>query len=131
MTGKAVEQIVHFLASELALASICRASVETQRKTILGRDIVELRVFLHTPPLGVAADPWLWHYRNDLVAVLGTAGLELAVDEWFTPSRQVPSCSCWIMRPEVASESKKVKHGQKPSRFRASLHPQNDTAINS
>jgi hypothetical protein len=109
MTRKTVEQIVLLLADELSQTLNCRALIETQRQTLLGREIVELRVYLHKPPSGMAADLWLSHYRSDLVAVLGSAGLELAVDDWFTPTRQIPSCSCWIMKPLAASGVNMVK----------------------
>src|SRR5271168_820424 len=99
MEGEAVEQIVRLLASEQAQTSYCRVLIETQQQKVLGREIVELRIFLHTPPSDMAADLWLGQFRKSFETALILAGLELAVDDWFTPSQRVPSSSCWIMRP--------------------------------
>jgi len=99
MAVKAVEKTVHDLALKLSRATDCSVLIETDRRTLLGRDVVELRVFLRQSPCLISADDWVWLYRNRLAAVLGRAGLELATDEWFTPSQRFPSCGCWVTRP--------------------------------
>jgi len=98
MAAKVVERAVHDLAFKLSRATDCSVLIETDRRTLLGRDVVELRVFLRQSPCLMTADDWVCLYRNRLEAVLGRAGLELAADEWFTPSQRFPSCGCWITR---------------------------------
>jgi hypothetical protein len=98
MAKKVVEQTVRDLALNLSHATDCSVLIETDRRTLLGRDVVELRVFLRQSPCLMRIDDWSLLYRNRLAAVLGRAGLELATDEWFTPSQQFPSCGCWVMR---------------------------------
>lgn len=97
MVADVIEQIVHNLALELSHATDCRVLIETNQRTLLGRDVVELRVFLRQPPYKMTADTWVWLYRSRLVDVLDSAGLKLAADEWFTPSQRFPSCGCWII----------------------------------
>jgi hypothetical protein len=99
MVAVVVEQTVRDLALKLSDATDCRVLVETDRRTMLGREVVELRIFLRQPPYLMTADQWVRMYRNRLAAVFGLAGLELAADEWFTPSQRFPSCGCWITRP--------------------------------
>ena len=108
-TIKLVEQIVGLLARELSQATANQVLIETQRQKLFGSDIIELRVLLRALPYDMPAEPWLWHYRRNLVPVLNAAGLELAVDDWFIPSQRFPSCSCWIKCPNGLPESKKTE----------------------
>jgi hypothetical protein len=96
MRAELMEQIVHDLALELSHASDCRVLIETDRRQVLGREVIELRVFLRQSPWQMTADQWVWLYRNQFAAILESAGLELAVDDWFTPSQRFSSLGCWI-----------------------------------
>jgi hypothetical protein len=96
MTVQSIEQIVHDLALELSHASDCRVLIETDRRKVLGREVIELRVFLRQSPWQMTADQWVWLYRDQFASILDSAGLELAADEWFTPSQRFSSCGCWI-----------------------------------
>jgi hypothetical protein len=98
MTAMIDKQIVHELAWELSQASDGRARIETERRTVVGREVVELRVFLLQAPSQMPADQWVGLYCDRFARILHSAGLELAADEWFTPSQRFPSCSCWIER---------------------------------
>jgi len=99
MIAALVEQVVHELALELSHTSDCRVLIETDRCTLLGRDVVELRVFLRRSFAQLTNDQWIELYHDHLAEFLNSAGLELAADEWFTPSRRFPSCGCWVTRP--------------------------------
>jgi len=96
MPVELIEQIVHDLALELSHSSDCRVLIETDRRKVLGREVIELRVFLRQSPWQMTADQWVWLYRNQFASILDSAGLELAADEWFTPSQRFSSCGCWI-----------------------------------
>jgi hypothetical protein len=98
MVTELVEQIVHYLALELSHAMEGRVLIETDRRSLFGRDVVELRVFLSYSPGRTAPDHWIERYRQRLATVFELAGMELAADEWFTPSQRFPSCGCWIMQ---------------------------------
>jgi hypothetical protein len=99
MAVEMIEQVVHELALELSHVSDCRVLIETGRCRLLGRDMVELRVFLRQSPRQISTEHWVWLYRSSFAGVLDSAGLELAVDEWFTPSQRFPSFGCWITHP--------------------------------
>lgn len=96
MTVQSIEQIVYDLALELSHSSDCRVLIETDRRKVLGREVIELRVFLRQASWQMTADQWVWLYRDQFASILGSAGLELAVDDWFTPSQRFSSCGCWI-----------------------------------
>jgi hypothetical protein len=96
MPVELIEQIVHDLALELSHSSDCRVLIETARRKLLGREVIELRVFLRQSPWQMTPDQWVWLYRDRFASILDSAGLELAADEWFTPSQRFSSCGCWI-----------------------------------
>jgi hypothetical protein len=93
------KQLVHEMAVNLSQAMDGHARVETEPRMVLGREVVELRVFLLQPPGLTAGDQWIRLYCHRLATLVEPAGLELAADEWFTPSQRFPSCGCWIARP--------------------------------
>ena len=96
MNNEMIEQVLKMLVVDIAQTRDCSVRIETQCWTALGRDIVELRVFLNRHPLEMLPHRWIGFYRNQLKSVLRDLGLQLAVDEWFEPSPLSPSCGCWI-----------------------------------
>jgi hypothetical protein len=101
MNADCVEHTVRELALNLSQSMGSRVLVETDKRTVLDRDIVELRVYLREVNGSMTATRWAALYRQRLAVALDSIELELAVDEWFIPSQRFPSCGCWIMGPSV------------------------------
>jgi hypothetical protein len=113
MRANVDRQFVHDLASELSRAFGVSTRIETDMRTWLGRNVIELRVFLLQVPSSTAAEQWVGLYRHRLEESLASAGLELAADEWFTPSQRFPSCGCWIERESVPQPGRREARSQK------------------
>jgi hypothetical protein len=93
------KQIVHELALRLSREIDGRTRIETERRTIFGREVVELRVFLLQTPSRMTVDRWISTFCHRIAGVVDSAGLELAADESFTPSQRFPSCGFWVASP--------------------------------
>jgi hypothetical protein len=93
------KQMVHELALNLSLAIDCRTRIETERRTVFGRDVIELRVFLLEAPSRIAVNRWVSMYCERLAEAVDSAGLEFVADECFTPSQRFPSCGFWVASP--------------------------------
>jgi hypothetical protein len=93
------KQIVHELALRLSREIDGRTRIETERRTVFGREVIELRVFLLQAPPRFTVERWLSTFCGRIGGVVAAAGLELAADEGFTPSQSFPSCGFWIASP--------------------------------
>jgi hypothetical protein len=109
------KQVLHDLACDLAIALDGRARIETERRTLVGRDVVELRIFLLQVPSRMTADRWVFLYSERLPKALNSAGLELAVDTGFTPSQSITSFGFWVGLP-TRDARPKATHSRRASR---------------